>query len=144
MRATTSSPLSAARPVGRELLVSPRATGRPRPATIEATDLAFIRHELARVTVLANAGQLAEGREAIAELLFDFQALIAASPGPRSRVIDLLIRCDGSSLLRRFMTALYGDEPIETVSAARPTAPAASLARKPAVTAEAWRPEAVS
>src|ERR1700685_1104892 len=86
---------------------------------IEAADLAMVRLELREIAVLAAAGRPAEAREAIAELLFGFQPLIAARRDLRSRVIDLLIRCNATPLLRRFMTALHGDEPIEPETARR-------------------------
>src|ERR1700691_5882122 len=106
-----------------------------RMPSIEADDLAMVRLELREIAVLAAAGRPAEAREAIAELLFGFQPLIAARRDLRSRVIDLLIRCNATSLLRRFMTALPGDEPIEpeTVTRAPPRTTGSPKAPRPEV-----------
>ena len=106
-----------------------------RMPSIEAADLALVRLELREIAVLAAAGRAEEAREAIAELLFGFQPLIAARRDLRSRVIDLLIRCNATSLLRRFMTALHGDDPVEpeTVTRMRPRTAASPKAPRPEV-----------
>jgi hypothetical protein len=72
-------------------------------------DLDLIHERLLRISALTEEARLYEAREASAELLFDFQPLIAAHPGLLSRTLDALSRCEATALRRLFLVAVHGD-----------------------------------
>jgi hypothetical protein len=68
----------------------------------------LVRERLRLIGALAAAGHNAEAREASADLLFDFQPLIAAHVDLVSLCEDVLLRCGATALWRRFVLAVHG------------------------------------
>jgi hypothetical protein len=93
-----------------------------RPSRDEA-DLALVREKLRQIAAHAEAGRLSDGREAIADLLFDFQPIIAAHADLVSSTLGLLGRCEATALLRRFRVAIYGDAEIGPARVRPPSVP---------------------
>jgi hypothetical protein len=65
--------------------------------------------EIERIIALADAGLSLEGREACAELMFDYQPQLAVRPELRQRFILALRRCNAEQLLRRLSIAMRGE-----------------------------------
>jgi hypothetical protein len=89
----------------------------------DQADLALVRERLRQISAHADAGRLSDGREAIADLLFDFQPLIATHADLVSSTLGLLRRCEATALLRRFRVAIYGDAEPAPMRARPPSAP---------------------
>jgi hypothetical protein len=86
----------------------------------------YVREELLRIAALADAGIRTEAKAACAELLFDFQPLIAADPQLTTLCVNVLRRCEATALQQRFRLAVYG-EPIAN-PVPRAVGPASSYA----------------
>jgi hypothetical protein len=71
-------------------------------------DVDFVRGQLGRILTLADAGLLTEGREASADLLFEFQPLIVARSDLLSHTLDVLERCGAAALRQRLLVAVRG------------------------------------
>jgi hypothetical protein len=74
-------------------------------------DLDLVRDRLFQIAALAEAGRLAKARASCADLLFDFQPLIAARPDLLERTLALLGRCEATALRQRLLIAVHGDSP---------------------------------
>ena len=79
------------------------------PSAAPGADLALVAAQIERIMALADAARFHEGREACADLVFDFQPLIVARPELFHRVVAALRRCDGHQLLARLAIAAHGD-----------------------------------
>jgi hypothetical protein len=90
-----------------------------------------VREQLRRIAALADDGQQAQAREASADLLFDFQPLIAANRDLTSLCEDVLLRCGATALRRRFLLAAYGEDSGPAVSPAGPLGGRAHGGRTP-------------
>jgi hypothetical protein len=88
---------------------TPRNQGTDVRPQRDKAGLALVREKLRQISAHADAGRLSDGREAIADLLFDFQPLIATHADLVSSTLGLLRRCEATALLRRFRVAIYGD-----------------------------------
>ena len=83
--------------------------GSTRRESIDShTGLDLVRERLRSIEALAAAGHNAEAREASADLLFDFQPLIAAHLDLVSLCEDVLLGCGATALWRRFVLAVHG------------------------------------
>lgn len=94
------------------LFSGPRRAGelaRDGLSTAPGADLALVAAQIERIMALADTGRIHEGREACADLVFDFQPLIVARPELFQRVVAALRRCDGHQLLARLAIAAHGD-----------------------------------
>jgi hypothetical protein len=80
----------------------------PRESTDSHTGPDLVRERLRSIEALAAAGHNAEAREASADLLFDFQPLIAAHLDLVSLCEDVLLSCGATALWRRFVLAVHG------------------------------------
>jgi hypothetical protein len=90
----------------RHNIITPRKGAGSRPVEAEP---AFVRGELPQIASLAGAGRLTEGHEAIGDLLFDFQPVIATRAELLSRTLDVLRRCRATALRRCLLVAIYRD-----------------------------------
>ncbi len=72
-------------------------------------DLDLVVAQIDRITELADAGRLHEGREACADLTFDFQPFLVARPELLQCLSAVLRRCKADQLLRRLTIAVRGD-----------------------------------
>jgi hypothetical protein len=79
-------------------------------------DANFVREHLAWIAALADRGSNAEARGACADLLFDFQPLVAAHPDLVALCDDVLLRCGATALRFRFFLAVHGDASDKRVS----------------------------
>ncbi len=83
---------------------------RQWPEGLSATrrnDYAVVAAGIERIMALADAGLFYEGREACADLLFDFQPLLEARPELLQRFCVALRRCKAEQLQRRLSIALH-------------------------------------
>jgi hypothetical protein len=74
-------------------------------------DVDLVRDRLLQIAALAEAGRLTTARAFCANLLFDFQPLIAARLDLLNRTLSLLERCEGTGLRQRLLIAVHGDNP---------------------------------
>jgi hypothetical protein len=74
------------------------------------TDLENVRRRLWRISGLVKAGLLLPAREACADLLFDFQPLIALDSDLLASMLSALEQCGAAGLRRRLMTAVHGGD----------------------------------
>jgi hypothetical protein len=81
------------------------------PSAAPASDLALVAAQIQRIGALADAGRCYEGREACADLVFDFQPFIAAHPELLRQVVAALKRCEGHQLLGRLTAATQYTSP---------------------------------
>ncbi len=72
-------------------------------------DLGLVVAQLDRIMALADAGRLHEGREACADLMFEFQPLLVARLELLQRLGAALRRCEADQLLRRLAIAVRGE-----------------------------------
>jgi len=93
-------------------------------------DLNFVRRRLARIAGLAGRGSHAEARGACADLLFDFQPLVAAYPDLIARCDDVLLRCGATALRSRFLLAVHGEAAASVMPKRQMSEPVPILARQ--------------
>jgi hypothetical protein len=89
----------------------PPKTVRPKTArgTPEEADIDQVRRRLWRIGVLLKTGLLVPAREACADLLFDFQPLIASNPDLLAAMLVTLEQCGATALRRRLVIAVHGE-----------------------------------
>jgi hypothetical protein len=73
-----------------------------------------VRRRLSRIADLVKAGLFAPAQEACADLLFDFQPLIASDPELLASVLAMLEQCGAAGLRRRLLMAVRGDPSART------------------------------
>jgi hypothetical protein len=88
----------------------------------------YVREELLRIATLADTGIRTEARAACAELLFDFQPVIAVDSQLTALCVNVLRRCEATALQQRFLTAVYGESPTIANPVPRVVSPARSYA----------------
>jgi hypothetical protein len=81
-------------------------TARGTPAE---ADIDRVRRRLWRIGGLLKAGLRVPAREACADLLFDFQPLIASNPDLIAAMLATLEQCAAAALRRRLLIAVHGD-----------------------------------
>lgn len=81
-------------------------TGRGTPAK---ADIDRVRRRLWRIGRLLKTGLRVPAREACADLLFDFQPLIASNPDLVAAMLATLEQCGGAALRRRLLIAAHGE-----------------------------------
>ena len=74
-----------------------------------SSDMQIVRDRFSQIANLADAGLMTEAREACADLMFDFQPVIASEAELTGRMTSLLEKCEGWSLLRRMQIAMQGE-----------------------------------
>jgi hypothetical protein len=80
------------------------ARGTPLEADIDR-----VRRRLWRIGGLLKAGLRVPAREACADLLFDFQPLIASNPDLVAAMLATLEQCAAAALRRRLLIAVRGE-----------------------------------
>jgi hypothetical protein len=91
---------------------SPRTRGtdnratQPRAGRPTEAGISHVIDELTRISAMISP---ASARAACADLLFDFQPLIAACPDLLSRTFDVLEQCEATALRQRLLVAVHGD-----------------------------------
>jgi hypothetical protein len=90
---------------------APHARGLHSHAFKSRDDARFVRDRLTSIAALADRGSHAEARGACADLLFDFQPLVAANPDLVTLCDEVLLRCGATALRFRFLLAVHGDAP---------------------------------
>jgi|HubBroStandDraft_1064217.scaffolds.fasta_scaffold46848_3 hypothetical protein len=102
---------------GATLNPDPSHPGRLHSRTFHSRDDArFVRERLASIAALADRGSNAEARGACADLLFDFQPLVAAHSDLVALCDDVLLRCGATALRFRFLLAVHGNASGQRVS----------------------------
>ena len=95
--------LSPAAPPARTVLPK-TARGTPAEADIDR-----VRRRLWRIGGLLRTGLRVPAREACADLLFDFQPLIASDPDLVAAMLATLEQCAAVALRRRLLIAVHGE-----------------------------------
>jgi len=89
----------------------PAQTVLPRTArgTTAEADIDQVRRRLWRIGGLLRSGLRVPAREACADLLFDFQPLIASNPDLVAAMLATLEQCAAAALRRRLLIAVHGE-----------------------------------
>lgn len=85
------------------------ASARPLLSPAQRADQALVAARIERIMGMVSAGRLHDGREACADLMFDFQPLIVARPELLQRFVAALRGCEAHQLVRRLAIAIDCD-----------------------------------
>jgi hypothetical protein len=93
------------------LAAPPAQTVLPKTArkTLAEADTDQVRRRLWQIAGLLKTGRRVAAREACADLLFDFQPLIAADPELVGTMLAALEQCAAAALRRRLLVAVHGE-----------------------------------